>query len=407
MSSFACLRIELPPGWAKEHEPIRGSVLKITQAYLETRWSWPRRFTPVSDHAFVLVDPRVAELEIAELRRLADELQHHLFGSGGEGEVSLLLFEGSTDSVIAFARMPHDEIAALLAEPGKLPLGGRLVRIRPGEHSEVEQLGGSPPSDTASPEVPIAPGVSAAPGPAAAARSHVVGALGVYLLSRQVFVADVLAIATLGEAGHQCVVEDEYLMPQDEPAFDEACFRGAAAMLARKAGGLPLGVPVSFSHIARPDHARRFQAMLALLPRARRGELNANVYGVPRQLPHGATPLHPLLDPYFGAISLITSDPRFEVELLTPQSVSSVVLCLRDHDAALRHAAMRAFASQHDAYRRRGVRQILANVRTPAELAWAAELDLQMVSGPAVSGFLDAPVGGRAAPASKLPLTGA
>jgi hypothetical protein len=405
MSSFACLRIELPPGWAELHEPVRGSVQKITEAYLESRWSWPRRFTPVSHHAFVLVDPRVTELQIAELRRLADELQHHLFGSGGEGEVSLLLFEGSTDSVIAFAKMPHDEIAALLAQPGKLPRGGRLVRIRPGEHGEVEHLGGSLPSDARSADVPAHATPAAASPPATARPQQIVGALGVYLLSRQVFVADVLAIATLGEAGHQCVVEDEYLAPQDDLAFDEACFSGAAAMLARKTGGLPLGVPVSFSRIARPDHARRFQAMLALLPKARRAELNANIYGVPRQLPHGATPLHPLLDPYFGAISLITTDPRFEVELLTPHSVSSVVLCLRDHDVALRHAAMRAFASQHDAYRRRGVRQILANVRTPAELAWAAELDLQMVSGPAVSGFLDTPVGGRAVPAPKLPLT--
>lgn len=396
MSCFACLRIELPTDRAAAHDPIhgpiRGSVQKVTEAYLETRWRWPRRFTPLTDLAFVLVDPRVTELEVAELRRLADELQHHLFGSGGSGEVSLLLFEGSTDSVIAFAKLSHDEIAALLAAPGKLPLGGRLLRIRPGEHTAVEHLGDSRPSPAA---------------PPSARQEHVVGLLGAYLLSRQVFVADVLALATIGQAGYQCVVEDEYLTPQDAFAFDEACFRGVGEVLAQKTGGLPLGVPVSFSHIARPDPARPFQELLALLPRAGRAELNASVYGLPRRLPQGAASLHALLDPYFCTINLITADPRFEVEQLTARSVSSVVFCLRDHDATARHAAMRVFAGQHAAYRRRGVRQVLANVRTPAELAWAAELDLQIVSGPAVCGFLDQPVGGRAVPLARLPLTAA
>ncbi|CAN7150635.1 hypothetical protein LJR225_000160 [Phenylobacterium sp. LjRoot225] len=408
MSSFACLRIELPHNWAEAHEPIRGSVQKVTEAYLETRWLWPRRFTPLTDLAFVLVDPRVAELEIAELRRLADELQNHLFGSGGEGEVSLLLFEGSTDSVIAFGKMKHEEIAALLAAPGKLPLGGRLLRIRPGEHTPVEHLNAPSPKD--GPRVAAAASQAVAqpaPPPTLARSPLVAGLLGTYLLSRQVFVADMLAVSTIGQAGYACVVEDEYLMPQDDLAFDEACFRGISQVLAQKAGGLPLGVPVSFSHITRPDHAARFAAMLALLPKARRGELNASLYRLPRQLANGVAPLRPLLDPHFCSLNLITTDPRFEVEQLAARSVNCVVFCLREHDATARHAAMRAFAGRREAYQRRGVRQVLANVRTRAELEWAAQLDLQIVSGPAVSGFLDAPVGGRALPLPKLPLTAA
>lgn len=405
MSCFACLRIELPPAWIDAHEGICGAVQKVTEAYLETRWSWPRRFTPVTGFDFLLVDPRVTELQADELKKLANELQHHLFGSGGSGEVSLLLFEGSAESVVAFARLKHDEIAAILAAPGKLPLGGRLRRIRPGELSTVEQLGG--PSTA---EAPLAatpsPGAmahAAPPTPQAHGRP-VAGLLGTYLVSQEVFIADMLAVARIGEAGYQCVIEDEYVMPQDDLAFDEACFRGVNEVLAHKKGGLPLGVPVSFATLARPDQARRFADVLALLPKARRAELNASVYRLPRQLPNGVTPLRPLLDPHFCSINLITTDPRFAVEQVAARSINCVVFCLRDHDVTARHAAMRAFAGQHEAYRRRGVHQVLANVRTQAELQWAAQLDLQIISGPAVGGFMDTPLGGRAAPLSKLPM---
>jgi hypothetical protein len=423
MSSFACLRIELPPELAEKLKPVRGSVQKVTEAYLETRWAWPRRFTPVSDMNFVLIDPRVTELPVDELSNLADELQVHLFGTARKGDVSLLLFEGSTESVIAFASLKQAEITAMLADPGKLPLGGRLRRIRSGDERNVEHLGGSPAlnATSAAAQAPPSQARAAAKAPEAKAppQAHIAapaaaqhatfaaGLLGTYLLSRDLFIADMLAVATLGEAGYQCVVEDEFHMPQDDLAFDEACVRGACRLMAQKTGGLPFAVPISFANIARPERAHRFAEILALLPKERRSKLNATVYRVPRELPNGVEPLRPLLDPHFCSISLITTYPQFAVEQFTQQSVACVILCLREPDATARLSAMRAFAGRHDAFQQRGIRQALANVRTRAELDWARKLDMQVVSGPAVCGFLDAPVAGRPVPLPKLPLMAA
>jgi hypothetical protein len=395
MSSFACLLIELPPAWTQKLDAIHGQLEKIVEVYLEARWSWPRRFSRASSLIFLLADPRVARLDAGELCKLSDELQHHLFGNADEGEVSLLLFEGPEPAVLAFAAFSADEVAAAVADPGLLPAGGRLTRIRPGANPVVEGLG--PGLD---PEAHHAAAAAQAIHPS---HRYKVGLLGTYLLSREVFIADVLTVAPLDAPHHYSVIEDAAALPPDEAVFDEICFRAVGEVLAHKAGGLPLGVPVAYSNFARPAQARRFRDMLALLPRGRRDQLNASVYGAPRHLPSGVSAIWPVLAPWFGTLNLITADPGFEIEQIASHSVGCVVFSVRDHEPAARHAAMRAFAGHHHAYAARGIRQVLANLRTPAELDLAAKLDLQIVSGPAVSGVLETPIGGRAVPLRRLP----
>jgi hypothetical protein len=393
MPAFACLRVELPPAWTPKLEAIHLQLEKVVEAYLEPHWSWPRRFSHLSDLTFLLADPRVALFSPAELRAVADDLQRHLFGGGAEGEVALLLFEGPEPAVMAFARLSAEEVAAVVADPARLPPGGRLTRVRPGD-APVERLGEAPPATPA----PASGGVHPT-------HRYEVGVLGTYLLSREIFVGDVMAIAPAGEPHHFSVVEDEAHLPADEAVFDEVCFRAAAELLKHKAGGLPLGVPVAYSHVMRASQGGPFAELLGLLPTELRAQLGACVYGAPHTLSHGAAPLHRVLDAHFSLIDLVTADPGFEVEALAPHSVASVVFCLREHDQHARQAALRAFAARRHDYHHRGIRQVAANLRAPAELELAGRLGLHLVSGPAVSGFLATPVGGRAVPAASLPVS--
>src|SRR5688572_7419118 len=130
MSAVACLRVDVTGECARmPAAALAPLVQKFASAYLETRWSWPRQFSPLTDFCFLLVDPRADELDVRELRKLSDELQRHLFGTGDEGEVALLVFEGSHAAVTAFASMPPPAVAAAVKDHGLLPPGGRLTRI--------------------------------------------------------------------------------------------------------------------------------------------------------------------------------------------------------------------------------------------------------------------------------------
>src|SRR5687767_13155415 len=92
-------------------------VYKFAGAYLEMRWAWPRRFAPLTDVSFLLTDPRSDELDLEELRRLSDELQRHLFETADDGEVALLVFEGTHSAVTAFAALDAQQIIEAVADP--------------------------------------------------------------------------------------------------------------------------------------------------------------------------------------------------------------------------------------------------------------------------------------------------
>lgn len=395
MSAFAALRVELPDAWADKFDVIRGQLVKIVEIYLEARWSWPRRFSRVTDLIFLLEDPRSEALDATELSKLADRLQEHLFGHTREGEISLLLFEGPVEAVADFASFGCDEMMAAIEAPQRLPAGGRLTRIRPGANPVVTAVARSIEVQTRDREEIYAIDPST---------RWRVGLTGTYLLSRELFIADLLAIQPEGEPYYHSTVGGAGALPSDEGMFDEICFRGVGEVLAQKEGGLPLGVPLAYSHFARPAQAQRLGDLLGLLPQHRRKDLNVSVYGVPRHLTVGVGKLQPLLEPYFNTINLVTADPGFQIEQIDAHSIACVVFCVRDVEAQSRQAAIRVFAGRHEAYRRRGVHQVLANVRTPAELELAARLNLQIVSGPAICGFLEKPIGGRTVPARRLPV---
>src|ERR1700761_2653428 len=129
--AMACLRVSIlaPPG-AEQAEDLQLLVAKVINAFLQSRWEWPRRFEQMTPYSFVLTDPRADRMDKRGLRALASELQLKLFGSDGEGEGSLLLFEGSGLEAHRFAKLSIADVDRMAA--GELlnpPFEGSLDRI--------------------------------------------------------------------------------------------------------------------------------------------------------------------------------------------------------------------------------------------------------------------------------------
>src|SRR6202012_5293985 len=114
--AMACLRVSIlaPPGGQDERE-LQNLVAKVINAFLQSRWEWPRQFEQMTPYAFVLTDPRADRMDKRGLKALASELQLKLFGSEGEGEVSLVLFEGSDMEVRRFAKLSIADVDRIAA----------------------------------------------------------------------------------------------------------------------------------------------------------------------------------------------------------------------------------------------------------------------------------------------------
>jgi hypothetical protein len=381
-------------------------VHKFAGAYLEMRWSWPRRFAPLSEVSFLLTDPRSDELDLAELRRLSDELQRHLFGTADDGEVALLVFEGSHSAVTAFASLDHSQIAEAVADAAKLPPGGRLTRILP------ECRGG------AEPPAPPAAAAEGAPWEAAPSLKRQLlappppappvweGVQGVYFIPGAIFYGDVVMCIPQNAKSHVCVLDGAGHMPKEASVFDADCVRIAARLLSERPKGSPIFVPICFTSLARPSLREAYMALLADLPTDRRSELAATIYDVPRDPAFtGLRQAHTLLDPHFGAIDLRVTDPGFEIEKLAPEAVNSVTLVLPEGDSHVRLSALRRFAERLVHYRHRRIWPGVTNVRHRVEVEAATRLHLPFVTGPGICTPVPSPVGGRSLSAERLPMS--
>jgi hypothetical protein len=381
-------------------------VHKFASAYLEMRWSWPRRFAPLTDVSFLLTDPRSDELDLAELRRLSDELQRHLFGAEEEGEVALLVFEGSHAAVTTFAALDPAQVAEAVADPTKLPPGGRLTRILPAHD------GRQPPEEipTRAPETTewtalasLKRELTAPPPPAPPAWE---GVQGVYFIPRSLFYGDVVMYIPRNAKTHLSVVDGPEHMPKDASAFDADCMRITARLLSERQKGPLIFVPICFTSLARPTLRDAYVAMLETLPEARRSELAATIYDVPRDPAFtGLRQARALLEPHFGTIDLRVTDPGFEIEKLPAESVNSVTLMLPEGDSHVRLAAMRRFAEHMVHYKQRRIWPAVTNVRRRAEVEAAERLRIPFVTGPGICAPVPAPVGGRSLAADHLPMS--
>jgi hypothetical protein len=394
LTALACLRVDVSAHSGQLPMSALGPLVqKFTMAYLDMRWSWPRQFTPLTEVSFLLTDPRADELDVGELRKLSDDLQTHLFGAGDEGAVALLVFEGPHEAVTAFAAMDAGAVAAAVADPARLPAGGRLTRIMAGGQA-------APPEDDAESKIHWVFDTPAPPPPAWE------GVQGVYFIPREVFFADIVMYMPLDARTHLSLVDGVEHLPKDPAAFDAECLGVAVRYLAQRRKGPLLYLPISFTSLVRPSLRHSYEALLADLPKGRRGELAVSIYDVPRDPTFaGLRQAKAMLEPYFSTIDLRTSDPNFEIEKLPAESVNSVTLILPEGDPLVRLSALRRFGERIVHYKQRRIWPAVSNVRRRAELEAAARLRIPFVTGPAICPPMATPVGGRTVAMGHLPLS--
>jgi hypothetical protein len=401
--AMACLRVSIlsPPGGQDERE-LQAVVAKLINAFLQSRWEWPRQFEQMTPYAFVLTDPRADRMDKRGLKALAGELQLKLFGSEGEGEVSLLLFEGPDMEVHRFARLSVDDVERMLAgEALHPPFEGTL------DHITAELARDQGPEWIGEPAAEAdEPPVRAQPLPRRSSRYEPAYA-GLYLASTQSVIGS-LAFCRRPR-------RDRWLFPDlstaealpglEAQGFDEGCVDSALQALQQKATGL-LFVPLSFSSLVRPSGRRAYARFLCHLPAEERVRLGAAIYDTPRVPSYFAlSNIRRFLDPFFGELNLQVRDPAFEVERLSPEMVSSVTLALPpERDPAERLAAIRRFMQKRDVYKKKRIWPGVSPLANKTELEACIALRIPVLGGPAVAELSGAPAPARSIAPDSLPV---
>lgn len=385
MTALACIRVFIGADLATDKVDALGPLIaKVGSAFLDGRWKWPRRHAVAAPFAFLLADPRVERLDPNDLRSMASELQHRLFGDQGEGEVCLLMFEGDQAEIQRFAAADRDTLCRLL-QGEDVGLEGRLTQIAP-EGARVllpdeERDGDAPPHRA----------LRLGPPPK---QLDPVLWRGIYNCARQAFIGS--AIATY----------EGRTAPDQERAqlWDiEGLLAARQAVPALRAG--VLFCPVSYSCLIRPSLRDAYLPVLDALDPADRPRLAVTIYDMPRQPSFtGLRQMRTLLEPYFSYTDFQITDPEFDIAHLPRETVSSVTLRLPTADRRDRLIAMRAFLGHTDAYRRTQIWQGMSNVETAEEVQVAIKGRAPFLSGPAISDLMTVPIGGHAAPIEQLPM---
>lgn len=366
-------------------------VAKIAAAYLETRWSWPRRHGLVAPFAFVLADPRATQLDPRELQVLAAELHVRLFGQEGEGEVSMLTFEGDQRAVMRFAGANEKDLRAFLRGETDQFGVGRLCRITRDEVVSLHPAGGP---------------ITGAPPYEDLAREEVAAGLafrGVYDSRKETFIG---SVAVWQHGG------GDAFPPLDAASGDVADVidhdlrvAGLAAAAAVNVEQTRLFIPINFSTLVKPSARTALARILEPLPAKIRRRLVAVVYDTPRSPSFQALMLvRRFLDPYVGTFGLQVTDPDFQIDNLPPNLATSVTLTLPPSDENVRLQAIGRFLKQSDAYTRKRVLQGVDDLRSRRELQTCLKHGAPYLTGPAISAALDQPLAPRPCPIFNLPL---
>jgi hypothetical protein len=413
--AMACLRVSIvaAPG-GQSATDLQALVAKVINAFLETRWVWPRQFEQMTPYAFVLTDPRATHMDKRGLKALAAELQLKLFGADGDGEVSLLMFEGTDVEVHRFAKLSIEDVDRMLAgEAMKPPFEGQIERISADHIREARLARIETAADRlAAPRAPHDEGfedLAFDPPPrlstpkAEAKFDHVYG--GLYLTLTHSFVGSMALCRRTRRDRH--LIPDlgspEALPGLAAEVFDEACVESAVEALAQNAAGL-LFVPLSFSSLVKPAGRRAYARFLCHLPAEHKDRLGAAIYDTPRAPSFFAlSTIRRFLDPFFGEFNLHVADPGFEVEKLAPDIVSSVTLVLPDREASARAAAVRRFMQAKDVYKKKRIWPGVTGLLNINELDACLSLRVPVIGGPAVSGLAPRPVGARTVETVELP----
>ena len=402
LSASACLRILLDLSDEKQAklDALGPLVSKVTNAFLDGRWSAPRRYVTLTPYSFMLTDPKADEMDVARLGKLAKELQQRLFGDSDAGDVTLLLHDGDDAATARFVTMDHASLKRATQDRDQPPpFTGKLFKISTaGGDQGFKEPGWESIDFNSGPNVrnPSGPGLPDA-------MFH-----GIYFRVSQCFVGSGVSAVMPSGMDYSLFGSAGQLPGENATAFDMRCIAVTAARLASSKLEGALFVPICFSSVMRPANREIYEAELPQLPADRRYQLVAVVYDVPR-LParHTFAWLHDLLDPHFSQLDLQISDPGFDLDLVPAGAVNTVTLRLPEGGEITRNSAIKRFFEKKQTFKRQNIGAAFTNVRTKAELDACLRVPITYVSGPAVSTPLSQPVGNLPCPEMRLPLVGA
>jgi hypothetical protein len=393
--AVACLRVFSGDAEARlALAPVTASVTKFADAYLASRWRWPRRYSAIGPLTFALLDSNAEHLDPREMQQLAADLQQKLFGERGEGEISLVMFEGEKTEVLRFAALSDQAFARLLDDEAGGDFVGRLARIT-AQSVTATQHGEAAAAPARADEEPR----SWRPAPAffEDAEGGSTAWMPIYHLHRQRFVGAVAITreATLPEAA----------LPEGEDACraDLQCLEAALEAMATMPKGY-VSLPFSFGALIKPSFRERYMGYIQRLPAALRDCLIASVYGVPRDPVFGALKqIGTFLQPKLAYLDLHIVDPAFRVESVPAGVVDSVTFAIKGRNPRARATSLARFLEGRELYRSKRVAQGVSFIREARELEACQKAKVVFANGPAVARLQDWPSGEFAYPADELP----
>jgi len=398
MPASACLRIllNLSDEQFARLDALGPLVSKVTGAFLESRWSWPKRYAVVTPFSFMLTDPKAAEVDVVRLERLAEELQLKLFGTSTGGDVLLVLHDGDEADTAQFVSMDHATLKQAIEAPtGVSPFGGRMLQLS----AETDFSNGlqwkmlqSPPE-----------AANASEEPAAGSTLY----RGIYCPPRQVFAADSVASTPLTARSHLSLIDSAEELPgAAAEEFDIASITAGAWMLEESGFSGVIYLPVCYSSLIRKTVRANYEDFFARFLQGRKKRLGVTIYDAPRSPGFQAfAQFQATLSHYFTYIDMQVSDPGFEVDHVPVGIVTSVTLRLPDAEPRVRLAAMKRIIERRDAYKRRQIWPSITNLQTHAEVGACVRERMPFISGPAVCNPQPKPLGITPFNPDRLPLT--
>ncbi len=397
MTAAACLQILISQKRIDALGDVRSAVARVSNAYLDAQWSWPRRYVEISPTVYILSDPYAPNLHSPDVERLAQGLQARLSGQEDRGEIEIALFEGAQSDAMRFAVLSLNDVAEILnAESGEtFGLAGRITRV---SRQGIEIVKIMEPADE--PETRADAARKGAPPIRIQFR-------GVYLTAKQNFVASIASRWNVRDRSPQSILSGPGHYPLDQERFDLETLNALldAYPAATSAPGL-VHLPLSYTNLCRRGVAARYAGYLSKLESWSQEMLVAQVYDVPRlPRPSALMDIAKLLAPHFGAIDLMITDPETEFVGLKPGLARSITLSLPNGDEVLRESAIRRFLSRKSEFRDAKVWPIVGNVRTRREMQFCNSAGCMLMHGPGVTGILDAPAPTGTFPLTALPMT--
>lgn len=276
MTAAACMQILIGNGRIAPSSEILSTVAKVTNAFLEGRWSWPKRYLEINAVSFMLTDPAARALNSKEVQALSAELQMRLFGKGEHGDVELALFEGSADDARKFAQLNVEDLRLILNAENQESLGlhGRILRVK-GDRIEVaknmQDEGDLEIWDDAL-EALDAQNV----------KLRIIFR-GIYLTPKQQFVGSIASRWSSKDRELQSILNGPAYYPRDHENFDRETIDALVAEYP-DSNDVPamIHLPVSYTNLTRRNARARYHEFFQPLLNWRRELLVAELYDAPR-----------------------------------------------------------------------------------------------------------------------------